>query len=572
MSIVSLAEGSLPTVTKEELHTAAKARGFSIPVGSQDETDFLLLQNSFDAVASAVAALPEYIDPRLEPTTVEGGERKWSRPSSEENPLNAWSHKTNLKASSPTSKTLAGKTLAMKDNISVAGAPLRLGTAPELFKGGKHAISEIDAIVVKRILEASGTITGTAVCENFSLFPTSVSSETGPVHNAWAAGYMTGGSSSGCASLVSAKDVKEWSEKKGLSFETSALSEEGVDMAIGGDQGGSIRAPASFGGFYGLKPTTGLVPYTGIVSILPMIDSTGPMARSIEDIAQLLGVIAGYDGIDPRQTPETPLRQAVPNYTGLLAEWQAAKKEAGEWTASAAAKGLRIGILKEAWEIAGLNTDVAAIVRAAAERFGKLGAEVHEVSVPLHLLGPSIWTVAGREAIPRFFENRASDLLSHPLPGLEPNPTDQTFYDKLVYKNPAVINVVLNAEHMETKFGPSLTRKAHMLVHQLRAEYDKVFEKVDILITPTTPTVAGKHCNYTSVMEIAQKAVGVTLNTSPFNCSGHPGMSMPCGWSKTSDGAGKLPVGMQLVAKRWHEMDILKAASAWEVLGKGLDA
>ncbi|KAI5199527.1 amidase signature enzyme [Aureobasidium subglaciale] len=584
MSIISLAEGSLPTVSKEELHAAAKGRGFSIPVGSQDETDFLLLQNSFDAVASAVAALPEYIDPRVEPTPVEGGPRKWSRPSQGDNPLNAWSHKvavsvliniscqTHLKASAPTSKALSGKTLAMKDNVSVAGAPLRLGTAPELFKGGKYAISEIDATVVKRILEASGTISGTAVCENFSLFPTSVSADSGPVHNAWATGYMTGGSSSGCASVISAKDVRERSEKIGLTFKTNALEEEGVDMAIGGDQGGSIRAPASFGGFYGLKPTTGLVPYTGIVSILPMIDSTGPMARSIEDIALLLGVIAGYDGIDPRQTPETPLRQAVPDYTALLAEWQAAKREAGEWTASSAAKGLRIGILKEAWEIAGLNTDVAAIVRAAAERFGKLGAEVHEVSVPLHLQGPSIWTVAGREAIPRFFENRASDLLSHPLPGLEPNPTNQMFYDKLVYKNPAVINVVLNAEHMETKFGPSLTRKAHMLVHQLRAEYDKVFEKVDILITPTTPTVAGKHCNYTSVMEIAQKAVGVTLNTSPFNCSGHPGMSMPCGWSETADGEGKLPVGMQLVAKRWHEMDILKAASAWEVLGKGMDS
>ncbi|KAH0141821.1 hypothetical protein KCU67_g14319, partial [Aureobasidium melanogenum] len=116
MSIVSLAEGSLPTVTKEELHAAAKGRGFSIPVDSQDETDFLLLQNSFDAVASAVAALPDYIDPRLGPVPVESGERKWIKPSSEENPLNAWSYKTTLKASSPTSTVLAGKTLAMKDN------------------------------------------------------------------------------------------------------------------------------------------------------------------------------------------------------------------------------------------------------------------------------------------------------------------------------------------------------------------------------------------------------------------------------------------------------------------------
>lgn len=80
-------------MTKEELHAAAKGRGFSIPVGSQEETDFLLLQNSFDAVASVVAALPEYIDPRLEPVSTEGGKRKWSKPTSEENPLNAWSHK-----------------------------------------------------------------------------------------------------------------------------------------------------------------------------------------------------------------------------------------------------------------------------------------------------------------------------------------------------------------------------------------------------------------------------------------------------------------------------------------------
>ena len=80
-------------MTKEELHAAAKGRGFSIPVGSQEETDFLLLQNSFDAVASVVAALPEYIDPRLEPISTEGGDRKWKRPAPEENLLNAWSHK-----------------------------------------------------------------------------------------------------------------------------------------------------------------------------------------------------------------------------------------------------------------------------------------------------------------------------------------------------------------------------------------------------------------------------------------------------------------------------------------------
>ncbi|GAB7355773.1 hypothetical protein MBLNU459_g6457t2 [Dothideomycetes sp. NU459] len=553
MSIVSLSNSDSPTVTCDELHAAAKKSGFSIQPGSEDEKGFLLLANSFDAVAASVASIPDYIDPRLEPVEVEGG--------------------TILKAKYPLSNKLAGKTFAIKDNVSVAGAPLLLGTAPELFRGGAHAVSTIDATVVRRILEAGGTIIGTGVCENLSLFPVSASAETGAVHNAWARGYLTGGSSSGCGTLISARDVNQWkSSGKELPFPTDALAEAGVDMAIGGDQGGSIRLPAAYSGIYGLKPTTGLVPYTGIASLLPMIDSTGPMARSIEEIAQFLGAIAGYDGIDFRQTPETPLRENVPDYAGLLAEWKASKAKSGEWTGSKAGKGLRVGILKEAWEVVGLDDAVADMVREAAERFETIGAEVKEVSVPMHLLGPSIWTVAGREAIPRFFGNRAPDSLSHTLPGLEPLTVDQTFYDKMAHKNPAVVNTLLNSAYMESKYGPSLTRKSHMHAHQLRAAYNEALADVDVLITPTTPTVGFKHPQGPGVMDVAMTAVGVTLNTCPFNLTGHPAISIPCGWSKTPDGAGKLPVGMQIVAKRWHEMDIFKAAAAWEVLGKGLDA
>lgn len=518
-------------------------------------------------------SLPEYIDPRLEPVEIEGDGRVWTRQPQEQNPLNAWSHRAVLKAASPTSNKLSGKTLVIKDNVSVAGAPLVLGTSPDLFRGGKHPVSTIDATVVKRILQAGGTIVGTGVCENLSLFPVSVSAETGPVHNAWARGYITGGSSSGCGALISVKDVREWKEKgRPLPFEPDTIGEEeGVDMAIGGDQGGSIRLPASYSGIYGLKPTTGLVPYTGIASLLPMIDSTGPMARSVEDTALLLEVIAGYDDIDFRQSPETPLDGHVPEYSSLLHQWVSSKQECGEWTPQAAGKGLRIGILKEAWEVAGLDAGVAALVRSSAERFREIGAEVKEISIPSHLLGPALWTVAGREAIPRFFGNRAPDSLSHTLPGLEPLPIDQTFYDKMAHKNPAVVNVLLNSALVEAKYGPSLTRKSHMHVHQLRAAYDAAFAEVDILITPTTPTVGFKHPQDESVMGIAMTAVGITLNTCPINLTGHPALSMPCGWSQTPDHGGRLPVGMQLIAKRYHELDIFKAAAAWEVLGKGLD-
>ena len=104
---------------------------------------------------------------------------------------------------------------------------------------------------------------------------------------------------------------------------------EGVDLAIGGDQGGSIRLPASYSGIYGLKATHGLIPYTGIAGLNPMIDHTGPMARTVEDCALLLGVLAGYDGIDHRMTPETPLRSQVPDYLGDLKSWVGSKERSG---------------------------------------------------------------------------------------------------------------------------------------------------------------------------------------------------------------------------------------------------
>lgn len=227
----------------------------------------------------------------------------------------------------------------------------------------------------------------------------------------------------------------------------------------------------------------------------------------------------------------------------------------------------------------GLEPDVAALVRTSADRFGKLGAEVKEVSVPMHLLAPSVWTVAVREMMPNVLGNRAPALLSHTLPGFEPIKVDQQFFDYMAHRNPAVINVLLNAAFSENKYGPGLTRKAHMHATQLIAAYDKAFEDVDVIITPVTGKVAPKIPEGITreemklgAMEVALTQVGATLNTCPFNLSGHPAMSIPCGWSTVKEGTGKLPVGMQLVGKHWHDLDLLKAASAWEVLGKGLDA
>lgn len=136
MSIISLSSGD-PTVTIEELHEAAKANNFSIESGSQNEATFHRFASSFDSVCEAIDSLPEYEDPRAAPYPVEG-ERKYYRPSQDENPLNAWMYKTRLKARDPraASGPLAGKTVAIKDNMSVGGLPIGLGTSASLFTGG----------------------------------------------------------------------------------------------------------------------------------------------------------------------------------------------------------------------------------------------------------------------------------------------------------------------------------------------------------------------------------------------------------------------------------------------------
>lgn len=466
----------------------------------------------------------------------------------------------------------------MKDNVSVAGVPLGLGTSPSLLRDDVHPTPNIDATVVNRVLEAGAELSGTATCENLSMFALSYTSHAGIVHNAWMPGYATGGSSSGCGALVSIADVAQ-ARKDGRDDRQYALG-QGVDMAVGGDQGGSIRLPASYSGIYGLKPTHGLIPYTGIASLNPMIDHTGPMTRTIEDNALLLSVMAGYDGLDFRMSPESPMPNQVSDYLGDLKEWVQQKTSQNEWTPQAAAKGLRVGILKEGFEALGIDPSVASIVRDAADRFAALGAEVKEISVPMHKLGPAIWTIAARPQMPHFMAGKVPDLLGQTMPYLNPLPIGQEFYDKLAHRNPATVNVLLNAAHMEHKYGPGLARKAYMHVYELRAAYDKAFEEVDVLLTPVNPTVGPPHPPGAlkteenpdglseRIMDLFEPAIGNTLNTCSFNVTGHPAMSMPVGWGKMKGGEGRLPVGMQVIARRWDERSIFKACKAWEVGGK----
>lgn len=241
--------------------------------------------------------------------------------------------------------------------------------------------------MVSRILEAGDIIKGTSTCESFCASPLSFTSATGPVHNPLLHSYTAGGSSSGSAVLVAAHHL--------ASRGGSSPSGQTVELAIGTDQAGSVRIPASYNGIYGLKPTFGLVPYTGAGSMSPMIDHLGPLAAELEDVAVLLEVMAGYDGYDPRMTPETPLVHRIKPYLKLLLQ---ARQE----IQSKLNPGhkLRVGLLKESFHIPGVAADVRDIVYQAATRyFEAIGACVVEVSIPMHQQGPTIWTAATRPSM-----------------------------------------------------------------------------------------------------------------------------------------------------------------------------
>ncbi|KAF3762985.1 amidase signature enzyme [Cryphonectria parasitica EP155] len=517
--------------------------------------------------------------------------RSYTEPITSENPLNAWSfrieidEKTSVQTVIKPTGTgpLSGKTVAIKDNVSVAGLPLTGGTHPyHLSKDQPYPISTFDAPVVTRVLEAGATVIGTSTCENYCMSALSFTSATGPVDNPWLQGYECGGSSSGSAALVGIKSVRDWQRKhKDTSDDKEDDKDhdklgEGADFALGADQGGSIRQPAGYSGIYGLKPTHGLVPYTGLTALYPAIDHCGPIAGSVRDTALLLAVLAGYDGLDPRMTPETPLRQNVAPYHELLDAAIETRKAAGDWTPTTAARGLRIGILKEAWSAPQLSAEVAAVVHKAGERFGTLGGVVEEVSVPLHMLGADIFTAVTRaDMADVFIYNKPPDLLSWPLADLDPPVPNRQWYQTMNKAAPTVVNKLLNGTFLNQqrdRFPLAARGKAVTHAHELRAAYVAALDKYDVLILPVNPTVAMRHpTGELSVRDKQALALGNTWNTCPFNLTGHPGLVIPVGWGQTPDGQEKLPIGMQMIGKRWGEEKLFLAAAAWEVGGFGLD-
>ena len=440
---------------------------------------------------------------------------QFHRPSAEENPHGAWYIKTSIKGR-PGGK-LAGRRVALKDNVCLAGVPMMVGA--QLLEG---YVPDVDATVVERILDAGGEIAGKAVCEYYCVSGGSHTSSTGPVHNPRRRGYTTGGSSSGSAALVAAGDV---------------------DMAIGGDQAGSIRIPASHCGIVGLKPTFGLVPYTGIGLLEITLDTCGPMTANVRDNALLLEVIAGPDGLDTRQRGV-----AAGRYTEAL--------EGG-------VGGMRIAVIKEGFGHPNSEADVDAHVRDAAQRFAKLGAIVEEVSVPMHALGFPVWSaIRGDAACVMLLEMNGAGIgheglyvmsfLDHAM-GWRKRADE--FADTLKIAS-------IFSRYTLDRYGGHFYAKAQNLRRRVRAGYDAVLATHDLLLLPTVPMKAtpipGKDA---TPQEITRRSWEPTRNTCPFNATGHPAISIPCG---IEDGR---PIGLMLVGRHYAEETIYRAAAAFERSG-----
>ena len=436
----------------------------------------------------------------------------------------AWAHRFTLKGDRTNGSILSGKTMAVKDCIAVAGVPQFFGS--DAFPAWTP---RTDATVVTRVLEAGADIIGTATCENFCNSTASFTSAQGIVENPHQVGYSAGGSTSGGAALVSGSHV---------------------DIAIGTDQGGSIRVPASLCGCVGFKPTHGLVPYTGITSGDQIDDHTGPLARSVVDVAACLDAIAGYDRIDDRSLSSGP-----------HGSFQFSRTLASE---SGRLDGIRIGVLVEGYQNDLIQPGVRQRFLEAVEKLASLGAEVEEISIPLHKEGGSIWTIQQRISGTSGIIGHANGRRGLYLSEFEQArlPWTSTNFSKLF---PSTKNTVINGLYLRDKF-PGLYGKAVNVGRRISDSYQEAFKTFDVIVMPTTPFVAPKHGSKDSVLGSFEPTIGMTVNTAIFNVTGHPALSLPVGRAAAADDSSVLlPVGMQIVGGLWQEEKILRVASSWEI-------
>lgn len=268
------------------------------------------------------------------------------------------------------------------------------------------------------------------------------------------------------------------------------------------------------------------------------------------DTALCLDAISGYDGIDDRALG-APKRGT----TNFAADLKASAPDG--------VKGMRIGILKEAFEHAAVDPSMKAFVLSAAWKFRDLGASVEEVSIPYHSKSTTIWTIAERISGCLTLLGLQHGRRGFAMTDIEAAklPWTQEKFDKAF---PTTQNILINGLYLMEKF-PALYPKAVNLERRLLDVYEDAFKEYDVLILPSTSFVAPKHGTRTTPIPTIAPTVGLTANTAAFNATGQPAMSIPIGFLPAKeDPAVLLPVGMQIVGGLWKDSKVLRVGHAWE--------
>jgi aspartyl-tRNA(Asn)/glutamyl-tRNA(Gln) amidotransferase subunit A len=404
---------------------------------------------------------------------------------------------------------LLGMPIGIKDVIAVQGHPLNCGS--KIL--GQYR-SPYDATVIQKLKAAGAIVFGRLNMDEFAMGSSTENSAFGITRNPWDTSRIPGGSSGGSAAAVAADECI---------------------ASLGSDTGGSIRQPAALCGVVGLKPTYGRVSRYGLVAFASSLDQIGPFTKDVRDSATVLEVLSGIDHCDSTSVP-----QPVPHYAANL---------------DGGIKGLKVGLAKE-YLVGGLDPEVKQAVDSAVKQLEKLGANIVEISLPhTDYAVATYYIIATAEAsanLARFDGVRYGARVDGGDPIEMYGRTRGSGFGPEVKRR-----IILGTYVLSSGYYDAYYLRAQKVRTLIRKDFLNAFEKVDAIVTPTTPTAAFK------AGEKSDDPLQMYLSdifTISCNLAGICGISIPCGFTKSP----KLPIGLQLLGKPFGEETILKIAHAYE--------
>ena len=406
-------------------------------------------------------------------------------------------------------RPLAGIPIAIKDVICTNGILTTCGS-----KMLKNFVPPYDATVMKHIHQQGMVMIGKTNMDEFAMGSSTENSSHGITRNPWNLETIPGGSSGGSAAVVAADEAI---------------------CALGSDTGGSIRQPAAFCGVVGMKPTYGRVSRFGLIAFASSLDQIGPFAKDVTDCALLLNAICGHDEMD-----STSIDVTTPDFSRCLVN---------------DVKGLRIGIPKE-YFVEGMDAEVEARVRESIGVLDACGARIEEISLPhTEYAIATYYIIAPAEAsanLARYdgvrYGFRAQDV--DDLIDMYRKSRSEGFGNEVKRR------IMLGTYALSTGYYDAYYLKAQKVRTLIKLDFDRAFQTVDVIITPTSPTTAFKIGDRTT--DPLQMYLSDVL-TTPSSLAGLPGISIPCGLSENG-----LPIGLQILAAPFDEAKILQAAYTFE--------